>query len=173
MPSPVWKTLNEINTFDGDFGVAAGGLSGGSTPGSGAFPAANDAILVPFYVPQMVRITRFFSINGSTANGNIDVGIYTFGGARIASAGSTAQAGTNSIQMYAVTDFTLGAGAYYMAVAMDGTTGTLFRASLSVVRCQGLGMAKMASAFPLPSTVTLATVTAAYCPLIGAEIYSL
>jgi hypothetical protein len=56
---------------------------------------------------------------------------------------------------------------------MDNTTGTLFRSNLSVQRLQGIGMAKTASAFALPSSVTFATVTAAFMPLIGAELTEL
>ena len=135
------------------------------------YPAANDAIFVPFTVHQSVLIKRLFSMNGSAVSGNIDMGIYTADGARMTSIGSTAQSGTNQPQFFDITDLLIGPGLYYLAVALDNTTGTLFRSNPTVTRLQTLGMAKQASAFALPSTATFASVTAAYLPLMGAEVY--
>lgn len=170
MSNPVWQYMSGINSLGGDFGAALGAMVGGTTPSSGAFPASNDALLVPFYIHQSSLIKRLFAINGSSVSGNIDMGLYTQDGARITSIGSTAQAGTSTIQFFDIADITLGPGRYYLAVAMDNTTGTLFRANPSVARLQAVGMAKQATAFALPSSITFATVTALYLPLIGAEI---
>lgn len=170
MSNPIWQYLPGINSFSGDFGIAFGAIAGGSTPSSGAFPAANDALLVPFCLNQSALIKRLFAINGGTASGNIDMGIYAESGAKIVSIGSTAQSGTTTVQFFDITDTFLGPGRYYIAVAMDNTTGTLFRANPSVARLQTLGMAKQATAFALPTSITFATVTALYLPLIGAEI---
>jgi hypothetical protein len=171
MTNPVWTYLAQISSFGGDLGITQSAQGGGSGPTSTAWPAANDAILVPITLKQTVLIKRLFSINGATASGNIDVGIYSDDGAKIVSAGSTAQSGTNVPQFFDVTDFMLGPGRYYLAAAMDGTTGTLFRANISVARLQALGLAKQATAFALPSSITFATVTAAYLPMIGAEVF--
>lgn len=173
MGSPVWLYTPRINSMDGYLGIAAGAMAGGSTPGSLAFPAANDALFVPFVLQAATLIKRLFSINGGTASGNIDVGVYSEDGTLISSAGSTAQAGTNDLQFFNVTDFILGPGRYYLAVAKNDTTGTLIRMNIPAIRCSVLGMAKQATAFPLPATATFATVTAAYLPLIGAEIREL
>lgn len=170
MSSAIWQYLPGINTFQGDFGTTLGAISGGSTPASAAFPAANDALLVPFYLHHSVLVKRLYSINGATASGNIDLGIYSQDGARIVSIGSTAQSGTTTIQFFDITDTFLSPGRYYIAVAMDNTTGTLFRSNISVARLQALGMAKQATAFALPTSITFATVTALYLPLIGAEV---
>lgn len=170
MTNQVWKYVASIHSLGGDIGVTHGSLGGGATPASAAFPASNDAIFIPVYLQNTVLIQRLFSINGATASGNIDVGIYSEDGARIVSSGSTAQAGTSSPQFYNITDVTLGPGRYYLAVAMNNTTGTLFRASTGITKLQALGMAKQATAFALPDSATFATVTAAYFPLIGAEI---
>jgi len=173
MTAPVWSYRPRINTFGSDLGVAIGAVTGGSSPGSAAFPAANDAIFVPFVIQSATPIKRLFSANGTVASGNIDVGIYSEDGARIVSAGSTAQAGTTDLQFFDIADLILGPGRYYMAVALDNGTGTLQRANIIVARLQCLGLAKQASAFPLPATATFATVTAAYLPVVGAEIKEL
>lgn len=170
MSNPIWQYLSGINSFAGDFGLTFGAIVGGSTPSSATFPASNDALLVPFYLHHSVVIKRLFCINGSAVSGNIDMGIYTQGGAKITSIGSTAQTGTTTIQVFNVAEVLLGAGRYYIAVAMDNTTGTLFRSNISVARLQALGLAKQATAFALPASITFATVTALYLPLIGAEV---
>lgn len=171
MTNPVWGYLASINTFTGDIGIVHAALGGGATPASATFPAANDAIFVPVTIEQTVLIKRLFSLNGATASGNIDVGIYSDSGGRIVSAGSTAQAGTSIPQFFDITDIVITPGRYYLAVAMNNTTGTLFRASTGIAKLQAMGLAKQATAFALPTSATFATVTAAYLPMIGAEVF--
>lgn len=171
MSNPIGKHYATIHTWSKEsIGTEIGAIQGGAAPAGGAFPASNDAIFVPLYLSQVVTVTRMFCVNSSTASGSVDVGLYTEAGARIVSAGGAAQSGTNVLQFFNITDTTLGPGRYYMAIAMDNTTGTLFRTNPSTAHQQKYGLAKMASAFPLPATVTFATVTAAYIPQIGLEI---
>lgn len=168
MAQPVWQFTPLINTFGGDLSTSIK-----VTPAATTFPVANDAIFVPFYLHQATLIKRLFCSNGTVVSGNVDVGIYTEDGALIVSSGSVAHAGTSDLQFFDVTDIVLGPGRYYMAIAMDNTTGTIFRANLSVSQQRSLGMAKQASAFPLPASATLAVVTSGFLPLIGAEIREL
>jgi hypothetical protein len=170
MANLTWQFLPGINTFSGDIGIALGALNGGSTPSSGAWPAANDALFVPVVNKQTVLIKRLYAINGGTVSGNIDVALLSKGPRLLRSAGSTAQSGTNAPQFFDVTDIVIGPGIYYLSVALDNTTGTLFRGNISLRYLQAIGMAKQASGFAIPSAPTLATVTANYLPLIGAEI---
>lgn len=163
-----------INTFSEEaIGTELTSLAGGLTPGGGAYPAINDALFVPFISRQSILVTRLFCINGATASGNVDVGIYSETGTRIVSSGSTAQSGTSVAQFFNVTDTPLGPGRYYMAVAMDTIGGTLFRANSTVVVLQMAGVAKQATAFPLPATATIATVTSGFLPAIGLELGAL
>lgn len=171
MSAPVWEYITGLHSFSEEcVGIDLGAQSGGATPSSAAWPAANDALFVPLYLCQPVVVTRLYSVNGSTVSGNIDMGIYAEDGARIASIGSTAQSGSTALQFFNITDTPLAPGRYYLAVALDNTTGTLFRSNLTVVRNQTLGLAKMASAFALPATATFATVTSGFFPFVGAEI---
>lgn len=172
-PIPLFEFRESIVSLGGDLGVAIGALTNGTTPASTVWPAANDALFIPFTVKQPLVVKTLFSANGTAVSGNIDLGIYTKGGKRIVSSGSIAHAGTSVLQFYDFTDFILGQGLYYMALAVDNTTATFFRSNLSSSILQCVGVAKQASAFPLPATATFATVTANYLPLIGVELANL
>lgn len=139
-----------------------------AAPASAAWQTANAALYVPFFLEEPIVIVQMFTYNGATAADNIDVGLYTEGGTRIISAGSTAQSGTGTLQVFNTTDVTLVSGRYYMAVALDGTTGTLFQATASVPLLRVLGVARETSAFALPATATMAAVaTATLVPVFG------
>ncbi len=145
-------------------------ITGGGTPSSGAWPAANDAIFVPFYIQQFTNVTRLYVVNGTAASGNMDVGIYNGDGTLIISSGSTAQSGTNQPQFFNIADTMLAPGDYYIACSIDGTGGTVFRSNLSVIRMQEGGCAKATSAMPLPAIATLVASTSGLYPLMGIEI---
>jgi hypothetical protein len=127
---------------------------------------ANRAYLVPFHLEEPILVTKLFSANGATNVGNIDVGIYSDSFVRITSSGSTAQAGVNTLQVFNVTDVIIGPGDFYLAIAASGAA-TVFQANLGVPTANRVGMLQMASAFPLPATITPATVSAGTCPIIG------
>ena len=132
---------------------------------SAAWPSANRAIFIPFHLDEPTIITAIGVPNGATATGNFDVGIYDVAGTKIVSSGSTAQAGTSAIQTVDITDTLIGPGDFYMAIAMDGTSGTMYSTnSPAVSHLRMAGMLQMASAFPLPATATFATITSAYVP---------
>lgn len=152
----------------------AGGAAGAlSSAASTVYPTTNLALFVPFSIEVPITVAKMFSYNGATASGNIDVGIYDEKGTKIVSSGSTAQAGTSVIQEFDVTDTILGAGLFYLAVAMDNTTGTLFANVLTTAYTWSvLGMAQMATAFALPATATLVTCAQGYLPIIGLKVKS-
>lgn len=153
-------TPQSIGEVMNSMGLAIGAL---------AWSTANKAIYIPVSISAPVTIVKMFVINGGTASGNIDVGIYDRGGARLVSSGSTAQSGTSVIQEFNITDITLNPGLYYLACAMDNNTGTLEMWTNSLAISKSLGIAEQASAFALPSTATMATVSASLrTPFIGA-----
>lgn len=141
-----------------------------STSGAATFPAANDALFLPFTITRSALVNRLFSMNGNVVSGNIDMGIYTLDGTRIVSKGSTAQAGVTAMQLFSISPTLLSPGQYYLAVALDNNTGTLRRFNITVIREQHFGMLKATSSFPLPESVTFATVTAQYIPNIGMDL---
>lgn len=144
--------------------------STGADLGSAVWTAANRAIFVPFRLTRAKPVTKLFAHNGATASGNLDIGIYTIDGTRIVSTGSVAQSGTNVCQVIDITDTLLGDGDYYLALAMDGTTGTVFRAAPQATRLRTAGVLQQASAFPLPATATFAAVASAFLPFFGALV---
>lgn len=140
-----------------------------SAPISAAWPAANRALYIPIIITEDVTVVKLWVYNGATASGNIDMAIYNSAFARQVTIGSTAQAGTNVIQEFNITDTALTAGTYYIGIAMDNTTGTTRRYSPygGGAQLQTWGMAQEASAFALPSTATPADVASAYIPICG------
>ena len=148
------------------YGMGAGNMTG---VGSTAYPSANLAIYIPFTIAKPIVVVKLFSYNGATVSGNIDMGIYTADGTRLVSIGSTAQATTSNVQEFDISDTLLNAGLYYLAVAKNDTTGTLFAVASgsAVAALATMGIAQQASAFPLPATATFATASQDYTPLIG------
>lgn len=131
------------------------------------YPAANEAFFVPFRQFRTVNLVRLWVANGTSVSGNFDIGIYTRSGSKLVSAGSTAQSGTSTLQSVTIA-YQLLPGEYFLAVAMDNTSGHLFRASNTLQQsCTLLGAKKMAAAFPLPATATLETMDQDYFPAIG------
>jgi hypothetical protein len=128
------------------------------TLASAAWVNANRAIYVPFRIPMAVLCNQMFTYNGATASNNIDIGLYDHTGKRLVSMGSTAQSGTNAIQLFNIADLWLGPGLFYMAMAMDGATGTVFgSATYNIPDATGLGIAIQETAFALPATATFAS----------------
>lgn len=135
---------------------------------SSTYVSANRALFIPFHVYRSILVTKLWSANGATASGNIDVGLYNADKRYIISSGSTAQAGTNTCQQFDITDTLLTPGDYYLAVAMDNATGTLFRSAQTAVNLRRAGLLQQASAFALPTTTfTGAAIASAFIPLIG------
>lgn len=126
--------------------------------GGGAPMGANDAVFIPFLMPQNGTIKRICVYNGSTATGNIDVGLYDTAGVRLVSSGSTARAGSLAVQVFDISDTLLSPGHYYMAVAVDSIFQSFKVFAEALVRAPGLvlGMKTQSSAFPLPSNATFA-----------------
>lgn len=133
---------------------------------SGAWPANNRAIFVPFELAVHATFYKAWT-NIGTSSGNIDFGIYDLAGNRLGSAGSTASPGTG-FHIVDISDTTLQPGNYYMAMAAS-TTGFLPSrwASPALQIMTSFGLGDMASALALPNPATIAVATSAYIPLFG------
>lgn len=169
MPFPLTPSISVVSRQSIGEQLAIGGLGSGSL----AWPAANDAIFVPFNLSFPILAKRMAVANGAAVGGNSDAGIYTLDGRLIVSSGAILQAGTSVVQFLDIADTYLGPGRYYMALSNSGTTGRYIRWSYNVGYEQLAGMLKAASANPLPASATLATVTATYIPLFGIEAMGL
>lgn len=135
---------------------------------SATWPANNQAIFIPFVLSMPELIVKLFVMNGATASGNIDMGIYDDAGTRIVSIGTTAQTGTSAIQAFDITDTQVGPGRFYLALALSSTVGTVFRLTSATANYASMmGAAEQATAFALPATATFVAPTSSYVPLIG------
>jgi len=148
--------------------------SAGTFFASIAWPTGNLAMYYPFRIPYAVTVTGIQILNGASVSGNVDVGIYSAEGTRIASSGSTAQAGASSIQTIALTSTILAPGQYYIALAFDNSTGTTAITALATFQfARAYGVLKQATAFPLPATAVFAactTTTDRQIPMIGVQV---
>ena len=135
--------------------------------GTAAYPTANTAIYIPFRTSVPLIATAMYVQNGGTLSGNLDLGIYTANGTRLVSSGSTAQSGTNTLQVVDITDTLIGSGLFYMAIAVDNTTATVGKIAITAPLGRVVGLAQQATAFALPATATFAVFTQALCPNIG------
>lgn len=147
-------------------GVEVTATSNALTSGQ-TWPAANRAIFVPIVVHSAFTVAQLFCANGGAVSGNVDVGLYDTGGNRIVSSGSTAHAGTGTLQFFNVTDTPISAGVYYMAMVLDSTSGAIAGCVPAIGITQAFGVLSMASAFPLPTTATFATVANTLVPQLG------
>lgn len=129
-------------------------------PGTGTWSSANRAIYMPLMLRAPFLVQKVWWANGTTVSGNCDVGLYTEGGVRLFSSGSTAQATVSVIQSVALsTPFLLTPGRYYLAMAMDNATGHIIRMTFGATGyAKEFGCAEQATAFVLPATATFATI---------------
>lgn len=143
--------------------------------GAAVWPAAGVVIFVPFRVPEPIVCTEMFWGVGA-ASGNLDCGIYKEDGTRLVSAGSTAAAGSSTIQVVAIASTTLARGRYYMALVADtGATLTVYRAAPVAGIAQSYGLLEQTSVtLPLSTNANpavFAKYTRAYVPFVGIQGY--
>lgn len=166
---PTPETLPQshvVSTLSDEFAAL---LQGGTYGTSANWPTANLAYFYPFRFRQPFSCVKGFVQNGATPAGNFDMGWYDLDGNRLASVGSTAQAGASNLQLVdlvrEITEDVL-----YLAVASDSTSFQLLRTnSFTGLPLTGAGIRQMASAFPLPSVATFADVATGYLPIVGAS----
>lgn len=171
-PNSPLEPLVTITPTSAESGVGNAMYNGGNlslnTYAQTAWPSANLAIYVPFFLSKPITFSTMFWMNGSTVAGNVDVGVYAEDGTRIVSKGSTAAAGTTTLQVVTVTTTTIGPGLFYLALACSSTSELVYKTIIGqVLRTKFTGMAQQATALPLPATATFATVGQDYVPLVG------
>lgn len=147
--------------------TASGGVFQGLNAPFGtatAYPTASLAIFFPLVLNDIVTFSKGGWLNGATVSGNVDIGVYDKALNKLVTAGSTAQSGTSTFQSVSVTSTTLNPDLYWLAFACDNATGTFQAAAQGTPMLRTMGVQIETSAFPLPSTITLANPASAYCP---------
>jgi hypothetical protein len=120
-------------------------------------PTANRAYFFPFEIGDTFVARKGFWTTGTTATGNLDMGIYSEGGTRLISSGAVA-AVSGTVQVSDWADTTLSPGRYWLAFSCSTATFTLI--------CKlpayggGLGCLIQDTAHVLPATATFAEVPA-------------
>jgi len=164
-PNQVMPALPTICSVSPDaIGIAVAPISLTTIGGSNA--TANRAYLIPFHLAEPILVTKLGLANGAVPAGNIDLGIYDSNFTRIVSSGSTAQAGVSVAQWIDITDTIIGPGDFYLALACS-TISPFVSITLATPTANRSGMLQMASAFPLPATITPATIASGVLPMIG------
>ncbi len=159
-----------LSTFD-PFCSATGEMcltTGQNAALAGVWNAVNRAFYVPIDLEEPMVATRLACQVGTTAAGNLDMGLYTEVGNRIISTGSVA-IGLAGLQSIDIADTLLPPGTYWLAMACSTITTATFRRSTTagpVLRACGAQMQD--AAIPLPAIATFATMTASFLPLITA-----
>jgi hypothetical protein len=137
-------------------------------PASATWPTANKALYIPFALSEPATVTRCWVVNGGTASGNLDIGVYDADGVLLVSSGATAQAGTSAIQAVNVTDTLLGRGLFFLGLSHSSAAGTYARITTpSVTASRAAGVLEQTSAHPLPAVAAFVAVSTTYLPLCG------
>lgn len=157
-PSPASPTPLLINTFmKYTCGFESRFVASSTTPSGGTTWIANLVQYIPISLPFPYPLKRFFWLNGSVnTTTNVDCGIYTVGGAKLASTGSTVM-GTVSAWQYAAptTTMILVPGMYYLAWTCDNTTTRANCVASTAVQGELTGLLQETTgAFGLPATMT-------------------
>ena len=157
-----------LSTFSPEaLGTEIGGL-GLAAVASTVWGTANQGIIVPITLTEEFDLRVFYVVNGAAVAGNFDVGLYDTEGQLIRAIGSTAQAGTNTMQRVAVAPEMLQPGDYYLAAAFGSAIATTIAKVLPNAGVeQALGVYEQAAALGLPTRFIAAVGTLAFIPLIG------
>lgn len=169
-PSRQFPTnLQVLNLYDETLGI--GGITNTivspSSIASNTWPAANRAIAYPITVPFTLTAVKLYIANGGTATGNLDIGIYDVNFSLKIAIGSTAQSGTNTLQLFDITDTVLTRGIYFLAIASSSAASTMIALTSGLSNQRAAGIVQMASAMPLPATLTPAAMATAFIPIAG------
>ena len=128
-------------------------MSSAAAGASAVWPTANTAFYYPVYLPVSRTFVKAWWLNGATAAGNVDVGIFTISAATatlVVASTAEAQAGVSAMQV--ATTFastTLAPGLYYLAMSMSLITGTRFGAAAQATLLKSMGCYQRATAHPL------------------------
>ncbi|TXH55725.1 MAG: hypothetical protein E6Q97_08175 [Desulfurellales bacterium] len=135
-----------------------------------AWSSANRAFGYPFRVTRTWTAVKGFYYAGTTASGNVDIGIYTDAYAKIVSKGSTAHVGAGEVIEVDIADTPISPGLYYAVLAVDNTTAQFTNITTGDSRLlEALGCFVANGAFALPATITPAAVGGAVAniPIFG------
>ncbi len=163
-PQPTTLSTVGATTYLGEYCVMTN-----TGQANAIWPVANKALFVPVWVEQPCTAYQMGCVV-AVQSGNMDVGIYSVGGARLVSIGTTA-VGAVGFQAFNITDTVLMPGIYFLAMAVNNITASFRRiATTHLMISQALGVQEMTTAFVLPATATFANPAANYVPLLTVSL---
>lgn len=171
VPTPA--IIHSMSRWMGNYTLRATQASYGA-PGAAAWPVANLAIYIPLTIPWYYECKRLFWVNGSTAGGNSDIGIYNEEGTRIISSGTTVNAGAG-LPQYVTATILLNPGQYYVGYVMSITTASRVHAFTiaSAAKARQAGyLQETLGANTLPATMTPVAFAQTVIELCGLTRYS-
>lgn len=122
-------------SYEGPFSDATRRPANVAGHSSTAWGTANTlALFFPVMCETPFTIVKFWTHNGATASGNVDVGLYSDAFVRLLSTTPVAQTGTSVLQDLDVTDTRFPAGRYYIALSLTSATGTILSAAATTVQ---------------------------------------
>lgn len=128
----------------------------GANQGTTASATANRAWYFPFRITSPFLASSMYVANNGT--GNVDLGIYSGSGRKLASTGSQALSGADINNFSLSAPILLDRGRYFMALATSTTTSllSLVATGFEARQLSASGIMMQATAFPLPATATFA-----------------
>jgi hypothetical protein len=125
-------------------------------------------VFVPLYLPWPYPVKRCFWVNGNTAAGNVDFGIFGANGyAKVFSTGNVAQAGTFVPQYVTPTAFTLPPGVYLMGISTSSTGALFFLTASAFDKLRFAGIMQQSAVNPLPAILSPTVISSKGIPLMG------
>jgi hypothetical protein len=140
---------------------------------SNAYPVADLALFVPFYVCERSIITKIYWANGAAVAGNVDMRVYTEAGTAITPSVQRAQAVINSIQEVDIADVPIDPGLFFMAIVLSNVGGTLVSGTLFANQApatMGMAQQQLGAGAALPDIAVMAQITGNYIPALAVLI---
>jgi hypothetical protein len=128
-------------------------------------PIANQANLIPIWLPRYQSFSAFRFARSGGPTGNIDLGIYRINFERLFSTGSIAYPAAPpavSVVPFPTGPIGLAPGLWYLAVAINGAQA-FFAETTAAIWANGALWMK-AGAFPLPATIVAPSKSVAIVP---------
>lgn len=147
----------------------------GNLSAAGVWPVANKGIYIPVQVLVSCTVYQLGWLNGATVGTNtVDVGIYSEAGTRLISTTPTLTSGASALQTVNIADTVLTPDTYYLAMAMNGTTDTVFRSAAGFIQgvTTGVGEQTGLTSGTLPATFSLSALASSFFPAVAAAFES-
>lgn len=152
--------------------VRVSALMGTSSPSGQAYPAANLAMYVPFFIDYDSVVYETWVLTGTLTTSNAtEIGVYDTAGGRLFTTATTVAVASDLVNSSGMTDYTLPRGSYYLAFGCDGTRNFLASANTAgTYQSMGCMQQTGLTGANLPSTATFATYAQAQVVVFGLNL---